>query len=121
MITEELIDRLVAATAEAKETVRELHAARKDARLALSELDAKVATIRGEVIKANNELAEREWREAMDSIKLSELGAGLKASFDKWTELLAQATDVLDGLHAKDDKLADSLARIEARVNRAIA
>jgi hypothetical protein len=117
-VTTELIDRLVEATKEAKVTIRELHEARKDARTAIADLDAKVATIRDEVIEANNELAKREWRRAMDSIHLSDLGAGLKSTFSQWTDLLAEATSVLSDLHAKDERLAESLLRIEARVRR---
>lgn len=115
MITAELVDRLVEATNEAKATVRELHEARRDARLALKELDEKVATIRDEVIKGNNELAEREWRKAMDSINLSDLGAGLKASFDEWLERLVEARDVMERLHAKDAEFAELLVKIKLR------
>lgn len=120
MITEELVDRLVAATTEAKETIRQLHEARRDARLVLKELDEKVRTIRDEVIKANNELAEREWRKAMDSVNLSELSDGLKRNFEKWLELLAEGTSVLEALHEKDERLAASLASL-ARIERGIA
>ncbi len=102
MITEELIDRLVAATREAKETIRECHEARRDLRLLLKEVDQKVAAVRDEVIKANNELAEREWRKAMDSIDVAALGAGLKKSFSQWTDLLAEASDVLEALHKRE-------------------
>ncbi len=116
MITADLIDRLVEATNEAKETVRELHAARRDARQAIKDLDAKVATVRAEVIEGQNELVRREWDRAMDSTNLKALGAGLKSSFDQWADRLEEAAETLESLHAKDAELAEALVRIKARV-----
>lgn len=103
--TQDLIDRLQAAATEAKATIRELHETRADVRQLLREVDAKMATVRDEVIEGNNELAKREWAKAMDSINLSELAAGLRRTFDQWQELVVDATDVLRGLQEREEQL----------------
>lgn len=116
MITAELIDRLVEATNEAKATVREMHEARRDARQALKDLNHTVDTIRREVIEGQAELVRQQW-ERTDLTKYGDL---LKTAFGSWTDQLAKAAEVLDSLHAKDDRLAEQLARIESRVQRAL-
>lgn len=112
--TQDLIDRLQAAAADAKATIREMHEARADIRQLLREVDARMATVRDEVIKGNNALAEREWKKAMDSIQISQLGAGLKRTFDQWMELLADAKGVLRDLQAREEQLTAWVNALQA-------
>jgi chromosome segregation ATPase len=117
----DLIEQLLAAANEAKATIRELHEARRDARTVLAELDAKVTTVRAEVVEGINELSRREWQRAMDQINLEALGAGLKRSFDQWLDHLADAKKVLDELKAHEAKMAVQAAaadRLQAIVTK---
>lgn len=113
--SEDLINRLQAAATEARATVRELHEARRDARAAMAELQALVQRVREETIEGHNDLSMKWWKEAMDSINLTALGTGLKESFDRWVHQLAEATDVLNGLHDKDEQFAQLLTRARER------
>lgn len=113
--TADLIERLQAAAEEAKQTIRELHEARRDARQSMVELREMADRIKSETIEGHNELSMKWWREAMDNINIHDLGAGLKKSFDEWVTLLAEASDVLASLHHKDEEFAELLARARAR------
>lgn len=96
MITEELIDRLVEATREAKDTVRECHEARRDLRLAMKEADERIGKVRAEVVAAVDELAGEKVKEALAKLDYAGIGAGPKKALANWLELLDDAKDVLD-------------------------
>jgi chromosome segregation ATPase len=111
VITEELVDRLVEATREAKEAVRECHEARRDLRIAIKEADDRLGKVREEVETAVGELATAKTAEAFDSIQLVQISNGLKETLDRWLGLLSDGQDVLERLNERERLLADPMSR----------
>lgn len=112
MITEELVDRLVAATKEAKEATRECHEARRDLRLAIKEADDRLGKVREEVHLAVDELATAKTTECFEAIEFAKISSNLKDCLDRWMGLLTDATDVLHSLHQRERQLKDPLASV---------
>lgn len=101
MITEELVDRLVEATNEAKATVRECHEARRDLRLLLRALDDKLRSVKAETESAFAGMCRAEWDRIFKEVNVTEMAAGLKQSFDQWVDLLDDAQKVLAKLQKR--------------------
>lgn len=108
----DLIEQLLAAANEAKGTIRELHEARRDARTALAELNAKLGEVRAEIVEGFNAMNMAEWERCLANINFEGLAAGLKSSFDQWIVHLADAKKVLDDLRAHEQAMAINSAAV---------
>lgn len=96
-INADLIDRLGAAALDAREAVREAHAARKDLRTAMGEARTVVAGLVEEALTASIELRVKE-------IDLQKVGDGLKKALADWLEVLDEAKEVLGEMRVRNEQ-----------------
>lgn len=101
MITEELVDRLVEATREAKETIRQSHEALKDLRLLLKECDERLASIAAEVRTGATELVRMETDRVFSQAGIDTLKAGLEKALKQWLDELDRAKEAVETLNRK--------------------
>lgn len=107
-VTVELLEQLVQAAAEAKETVKEAHAARKDLRAAIRDAEELKSDIIGLVKVSADGLVAAEVKRQLDDAGFSRVGDDLRRTLGKWTELLADGEDVLRLLQ-RHSAVAESL------------
>lgn len=113
--SQSLIDQLLEAAEGARQATREAREAQKDLRRATKEAKEIIDKYVDEHLR---ELVRKDWQESMDSINLTELGAGLKKSFSDWVDLLEEASKTLESLSERDAELEKEiiLSRAARRV-----
>lgn len=104
-VTVELLEQLVAATAEAREAVREAHEARADLRGAIKDATEALGRVQRVVLHAADAVLADKVKELLDRIGYNELGARLQAMAVEWNEAITKAKAVVAQLEERARRL----------------